>query len=88
MKRLIIHGDPGIRKGGVITLGGEEWQLFSVTKNGEWYGPEVMQLWCVVGTPDELEAFERREFVPHFLEVERVDADEVEVVKRAGDMAV
>ncbi|MFP4590289.1 MAG: HAH_0734 family protein [Halobacteriales archaeon] len=88
MKRLIIHGNPGIRKDGVIRLGGEEWQLFSVTKNGEWYGPEEVQLWCVVGAPDEREAFERREFIPHFLEVERVDAAEVEVVKPAGDMAV
>lgn len=88
MKRLIIHGDPGIRKGGVIELAGEEYQLFSVTRNGDWHGPPEPQLWCVVGREDEREAFERREFVPQFLEVERVDVGDVTVVKRAGDLAV
>lgn len=88
MKRLIIHGNPGIRKGGIIRHGGEELQLFSVSKNGEWYGPDEVQLWCVVGDEAERETFERREFIPHFLEVERVDADQIEVIKAAGDMAV
>lgn len=88
MRRLIINGNPGIRKGGIIRLGGDELQLFSVTKNGEWYGPEEVQLWCVVGTEGEREAFDHREFIPHFLEVDRVDADDIEVVKAAGDLAV
>lgn len=87
MKRLIIYGNPGIRKGGIIRHDGEEWHVFSVSKNGEWYGPEVVQLWCVVGSADEREAFERREFIPHFLEVDRVDADQVEVVKARGEPA-
>lgn len=88
MKRLIIYGNPGIRKGAVIRLGGEEWQVFSVSKNGEWYGPDEVQLWCVVGTEDERDAFERREFIPHFLEVERTDADQVEVIRAKGEPAV
>lgn len=88
MKRLIIHGDPGVRKDGVVTVDGEEYTLFQVTRNGDWHGPDRVQLWCVAGEPDEMEDFEKRNFVPHFLDVESVDAADVEVKKRAGDLAV
>lgn len=88
MKRLIIFGDPGIRKGGIIRYDGEERHLFSVTRNGDWYGPSEVQLWCVIGSEAEREAYETRDFIPHFLEVERVDAAEIDVIKAKGDLAV
>ncbi len=88
MKRLIIYGNPGIRKGAIIEVGGEEWYVFSVSKNGEWYGPDEVQLWCIVGDESEREAFERREFIPHFLDVERIDADEADVVRERGEVTV
>jgi len=88
MKRLIIHGDPGVRKDGVVVVDGEEYTLFQVTRNGDWHGPDRVQLWCIAGEPDEKEAFEKQEYIPHFLDVETADADDVEVKKRAGDLAV
>ncbi len=88
MRRLIIDGDPGVRMNGVIEYDGEELVCFQVTRNGDYHGPDRVQLWCVVGTEDEREAFERREFIPHFLDVERADAGAVDVIKRAGDLAV
>lgn len=88
MKRLIIHGDPGIRKGAVIDYDGEEVVCFGINRNGEWNGPEKVQLWCTIGDETEYGEFERREFLPHFLEVDRVDADTVDVVRPQGDLAV
>ncbi|MFB6113055.1 MAG: HAH_0734 family protein [Halodesulfurarchaeum sp.] len=88
MKRLIIHGDPDVRKDGIIEVGGEEYVLFQVTRNGDWHGPARVQLWCIAGSEDEREDFERRNFIPQFLDVESVDAEEVTVTKRAGDLAV
>jgi hypothetical protein len=88
MKRLIVQGDPGIRKGGIINYDGEDQTCFSVTRNGDYHGPDRVQLWCVIGTEDEREAFERRSFIPHFLETESVEADAVDVVKATGDLAV
>lgn len=88
MRRLIIDGDPGVRMNGVIEYDGEELVCFQVTRNGDYHGPDRVQLWCVVGTADERDAFEQREFIPHFLDVERVDAGAVDVLKRAGDLAV
>ena len=79
MKKLIIHGDPGIRKGAVIEVDGEEFTCFSINRNGEWHGPKEVQLWCTVGDADEREDFEYRNYVPHFLDVDRVDAEEVTV---------
>jgi hypothetical protein len=79
MKRLILLGDPGVRKDAVIEYDGDEYICFSVTRNGEWHGPEEVQLWCVVGSEAEREEFERRSFIPHFLDTERVDAEEVTV---------
>jgi len=81
MKRLIVMGDPGIRKGAVVEHDGEEYVCFSVTRNGDWHGPADVQLWCVVGEDDEHEDFRKRNFVPHFLDVDTVDADDLEVVR-------
>ncbi|AXR78922.1 HAH_0734 family protein [Natrarchaeobaculum sulfurireducens] len=88
MKRLIIHGDPGIRKGAIIEHAGEQLVCFGISRNGEWHGPEEVQLWCTVGEESEFEDFERRNFIPHFLDVERVDADEVDVVRPKGELTV
>lgn len=88
MKRLIVSGDPGIRKEAVVEHDGEELHCFQVTRNGDWYGPEEVQLWCIVGTEDEFEDFQKRNFVPHFLDVDRVDAEDLTVIKAKGDLAV
>jgi len=88
MKRLIIYGDPGIRKGGIIRYDGEEQRLFSVTRNGDWHGPSAVQLWCLIGTDEETEAFERQDYIPHFLEVDRVDATEIDVIESKGELAI
>lgn len=88
MKRLIIHGDPGIRKDAIIEVDGEEYVCFSVTRQGDYHGPERVQLWCTVGSEDERETFDRRDFIPMHLDVQAVDADAVTVIKRAGDLAI
>ncbi|ELZ00117.1 HAH_0734 family protein [Natrialba asiatica] len=88
MKQLIIRGDPGIRKGAIIEIDGERVVCFGINRNGEWHGPEEVQLWCTVGAESEYGDFERRNFIPHFLDVERVDADAVEVVRPQGELAV
>jgi hypothetical protein len=88
MKRLIINGDPGIRKDAIIDYDGAEHVCFAVTRQGDWHGPEEVQLWCTIGTEDEREAFEKREYIPHFLDVDRLDAEAVDVVKAKGDLAV
>lgn len=88
MKRLIIHGDPGIRKDAIIEHDGEELVCFAISRNGEWHGPDRVQLWCTVGTEDEREDFAHRNFTPHFLEVERLDAADVTVIKSKGDLAI
>lgn len=84
MKRLIIHGDPGIRKDGIIDYDGQEMVLFSISRNGDWHGPERPQLWCVIGTEDERDDFEEQNYIPHFLETETIDADAVDVVRARG----
>ncbi len=85
MRKLIIHGDPGIRRGAVIEHDGEEVVCFSIDRQGDWHGPDEVQLWCTVGTEDEHETFMKRHFVPHFLDTEAVDAEAIEVKKRRGD---
>jgi hypothetical protein len=87
MKRLLLNGDPGIRKGAVIEFDGEELTCFSVTRNGDYHGPERVQLSCVVGSPGEYEAFQKREFIPHQLEVDAVDGEAVTVIEKGGDIA-
>jgi hypothetical protein len=88
MRHLIIHGDPGIRKDAVIEVDGEELHCYSVKRQGDWHGPEEVQLWCTVGSKDERETFARRDFIPMHLEVQNVDAEVVEIVKSKGDLAV
>lgn len=88
MKRLIIRGDPGVRRDGIIDYDGGEKVLFQVTRNGDWHGPDRVQLWCVIGDESERDDYEEQTYIPHFLDVETVDAGAVDVVKRAGDMAV
>jgi len=88
MRHLVINGDPGIRKDAVIDYDGEEVVCFSVKRQGDWHGPDRVQLWCTVGSEDEREAYERREYVPMFLEVDRVEAEAVDVVHAKGDLAI
>jgi hypothetical protein len=88
MKRLIIHGDPGIRKDAIIEVDGEELVCFGVSRQGDWHGPDRVQLWCTVGTEDERETFARRDFIPMHLDVEDIEAEAVEVIKGKGDLAV
>ncbi|WP_254543735.1 HAH_0734 family protein [Halomarina pelagica] len=88
MKNLIINGDPGIRKDAVIEHDGEEVVCFSVKRQGDWHGPERVQLWCTIGDESEREAYERREYIPMHLDTDHVDAEAVTVIKAKGDMAV
>ena len=88
MKNLIIHGDPGIRKDAVIEYDDEEVVCFSVKRQGDWHGPDEVQLWCTVGTDDERETYETREYIPMHLDTEDVDAEAITVKKAKGDLAV
>jgi hypothetical protein len=87
VKQLIIHGDPGIRKGAIIEHDGEERVCFGISRQGEWHGPEEVQLWCTIGAEEEREAFERREYIPMRLETDAADAEEITVVRERGDRA-
>lgn len=82
MKKVIIRGDPGIRRGATIELDGEEVICFSIDRQGDYHGPDRPQLWCTVGTEDEREAFEKRDFVPHFLDTVAVDAEALTVISK------
>jgi hypothetical protein len=84
MQRLLIHGDPGIRKDAVIEYDGAEYVCFAISRQGDWHGPEEPQLWCTIGTEDEREAFERRKFIPMHLDTDDVDADAIEIVEEAA----
>ncbi len=88
MKKLIVRGDPGIRKNAIINHDGEELVVFALQKQGEYHGPEEPQLWCTVGTEAERETFEKREYVPHWLEVETIDAEALDIIKAKGKLAV
>ncbi|SFS02923.1 hypothetical protein SAMN05216559_2709 [Halomicrobium zhouii] len=85
MKKLIIHGNPGVRKGGVIEYDGEEWNVFAVNVQGEWHGPEEPQLWCTIGKDDEHETFKYQDYIPMHLETENVDAEAVDVIRRKAE---
>lgn len=80
MKRLLIHGDPGVRKDDVIEHDGEEFVCFSISRNGDWHGPDRPQLWCVIGREGEREIFETQRYIPHFLETESADASAISVL--------
>jgi hypothetical protein len=88
MQHLIIRGDPDIRKDAVIEHDGEELVCFGINVQGGWHGPDEPQLWCTVGTEDEREAYDKREYVPHWLDVETVDAEDLDVIKAKGDLSV
>ncbi len=70
----------------MVEVDGEERVCFSVTRNGDYHGPDRVQLSCVVGDAAEAGAFERREFIPHFLDVSAVDAEDVTVVSPRGQL--
>jgi hypothetical protein len=84
MKNLIIRGNPGLRKGGRIEYDDEEYEVFSINRQGEWHGPDRMQLWCTIGSEDELETFQQQEYIPNHLETENVDAEAVTVLRERG----
>jgi hypothetical protein len=84
MKKVIIRGDPGINRGATIEVDGEEVICFSIDRQSDYHGADRPQLWCTVGTEDEREAFEKREFVPHFLDVVAVDAEAITVISKRG----
>jgi hypothetical protein len=81
MQKLIIRGDPGIRKGAIIEYEGEELVCFGINRQGDWHGPDRPQLWCTVGSADEEEAYERRQYIPMHLDVEAVDAEDISVIQ-------
>ncbi|MBV0900942.1 HAH_0734 family protein [Haloarcula salina] len=84
MKKLIIHGDPGLRKGGRIEYDGEEYEVFSVNRQGDWHGPDRPQLWCTVGSEDEEETFKTQEYIPMHLDTIDADAEAVTVLRERG----
>lgn len=84
MKQLIIHGDPGIRKNAVIEFDGEEYVCFGISRQGDWHGPDRPQLWCTVGSEDEREDYQRRQYIPMHLETMAADADAITVVEKSS----
>jgi len=64
MQHLIIRGDPGIRGRGDRVRRRRELVCFGINVQGGWHGPDEPQLWCTVGTEDEREAYDKREYVP------------------------
>lgn len=88
MKQLIVHGNPGIRRDAVIEHDGQELVCFGISRQGDWHGPDEPQLWCTVGTEDEREAYEKRQYVPHWLDTESVDAEDLDVLSEKGSLHV
>jgi hypothetical protein len=84
MKKLIIRGDPGLRKGGRIEYDGEEYEVFAVARQGDWHGPDRVQLWCTIGSEDEQETFSKQDYVPMHLDTDNVDAEAVTVLRERG----
>jgi hypothetical protein len=88
MQHLIVRGDPGIRKDAIINYDGKEQVCFGIQRQGDYHGPEEVQLWCTIGTEDEREDYMRRNYVPHWLEVDSIDAEALDVVKARGELSV
>ena len=86
MKKLIIHGNPGVRKGGLIEYDGEEWIVFAVNVQGEWHGPEEPQLWCTIGKEEERETFQYQDYISMHLDTEDIDAEDVDVIRRKAEV--
>jgi len=85
MKKLIIRGDPGLRKGGRIEYDGEEYEVFAVARHGDWHGPDRVQLWCTIGSEDEEETFRTQEYIPMHLDTDNVDAEAVTVLRERAE---
>ncbi|MFB6155861.1 MAG: HAH_0734 family protein [Haloferacaceae archaeon] len=85
MQKLIVRGDPDIRRGAVIEYDGKEQVVFGMDRQGDYHGPDEPQLWCTIGTEDERGTFDRREYVPHWLDVDAVDAETLEIIKSRPD---
>ncbi|ESP89923.1 HAH_0734 family protein [Candidatus Halobonum tyrrellensis] len=88
MQTLIVHGAVDMRNDAIINYDGEEYVVFTIQRQGDYHGPDEPQLWCTIGKEDEREAFEKREFVPHWLDVDTIDADALDVVKGKTDLSV
>ena len=72
----------------MIEYDGEELVCFGINVQGGWHGPDEPQLWCTVGSEDEREAYDKREYVPVWLDVDAVDAEEIEVLSEKGPLSV
>jgi hypothetical protein len=83
MKKLVINGDPGVRKGGVIEYDGEEWICFGVARQGEYHGPDRPQLRVTMGKEEDRETYERREYIPMHLDTESASGEEIEVIRKS-----
>jgi hypothetical protein len=88
MQHLIVRGDPGIRKDAIINYDGKEQVCFGIQRQGDYHGPEEVQLWCTIGTEDEREDYMRRNYVPHWLTVDSIDAEALDIVKARGELSV
>lgn len=88
MQYLIVLGDPGIRKDAIIEYDGAEQICFSIQRQGDYHGPDEVQLWCLIGTEDERETYEKRQFVSHWLDVDTIDAADLDVIKAKSELAV
>lgn len=84
MRKLIIRGDPGLRKGGRIEYNGDEYEVFAVARQGDWHGPDRVQLWCTIGSEDEQETFSKQDYVPMHLDTDNIDAEAVTVLRERG----
>jgi len=83
MKKLIIHGNPGVRKGGVIEYDGEGSGTCSAsTSRARVARARGTPVWCTIGKDDERETFQYQDFIPMHLETENVDAEAVDVIRR------
>ena len=85
MQKLIIRGDPGVRKGATIEYDGEEYTVFSVHRQGDWHGPDRPMLWCTIGSEDEAETFKTQEYIPMHLDTDNVDAEAVTVLRERAE---
>ena len=88
MRKLIVHGALDMRNDAVIDYDDEEYVVFSIQRQGDYHGPDEPQLWCTIGKEEEREAFEKREFVPHWLRVDTIDAEALDVVKAKTNLSV
>tara|TARA_A100001037_G_scaffold288499_1_gene299202 strand:+ start:12981 stop:13226 length:246 start_codon:yes stop_codon:yes gene_type:complete len=79
MKRLLINGDIDLQKGTKIEYEEQELVCFSVTRNGDYHGPRRVQLSCIVGEIQEYSTFIEEEYIPHFLETESIDSEDVKI---------